>query len=262
MSGELVGERNVPAVRSTIATAFLWIVFGPFGVFCLAWVCIYVARGEYLSAVVALGSAVFTLGLVVMLAFVALRKVQPRVQPQDDGILVRPDRRVDALLMASTFGGFVAMACYAIFAPLDMVVIRVPRGMTRNYFVFACAAAGFGRCLQFAADHQSTWDQLCPPHRWGARVGKHRSLSVRAFLGRDRRCGGQSPERPPRYWNDLHRYRGRGDPNSSTLTGTHQTGTHYGGGCGSSGSIPKTVGNSTDGRAAERLETESTGGAR
>ena len=57
-------------MRSTIATAFLWIVFGPFGVFCLAWACIYVTRGEYLSAVVALGSAVFTLGLVVMLAFV------------------------------------------------------------------------------------------------------------------------------------------------------------------------------------------------
>lgn len=127
-------------MRSTIATAFLWVVFGPFGVFCLAWACIYVTRGEYLSVVVALGSAVFTLGLVVMLAFVALRKVQPRVRPQDDGILVRPDRRVDALLMGSTFGGFVAMACYAIFAPLDMIVIRVPRGDER-YFVFACAAA-------------------------------------------------------------------------------------------------------------------------
>jgi hypothetical protein len=127
-------------VRSTIATAFLWIVFGPFGVFCLAWACIYVTRGEYLSALVALGSAVFTLGLVVMLAVVALRKVEPRVQREAGGLLVRPDRRVDYLLVASTFGGFVAMACYAIFAPLGMIAIRVPRNDER-YFVFTCAAA-------------------------------------------------------------------------------------------------------------------------
>ncbi|MFG1931428.1 hypothetical protein ACGFK1_12340 [Mycobacterium sp. NPDC048908] len=41
--------------------------------------------------------------------------------------------------MASTFGAFGAMACYAMFAPLDMVVIRMPRDDER-YFVFACAA--------------------------------------------------------------------------------------------------------------------------
>ena len=127
-------------MRSLAATTFLWIVFGPFGVFCLAWACIYLARGEYLSAVVALGSAVFTLGLVVMLATVASRRVKPRVQLEDGGIMVRPDRRVDALLLASTFGGFIAMACYAIFAPLDMIAIRAPRDDER-YFVLACAAA-------------------------------------------------------------------------------------------------------------------------
>lgn len=123
-----------------MATVFLWILFGPFGFFCLAWACIYVARGEFLSAVVALGFAVFALGLVLMLAIIASRKVKPRVQRDDGGILVRPDRRVDALLMASTFGVFIAMALYAIFAPLDMIAVRVPRG-DEGYFVFACAAA-------------------------------------------------------------------------------------------------------------------------
>jgi hypothetical protein len=75
-----------------------------------------------------------------MLAIVALRKVKPRVRREDDGILVRPDRRVDNLLMASSFGAFLGMACYAVFAPLDMIAIRVPRNDVR-YFVFACAAA-------------------------------------------------------------------------------------------------------------------------
>jgi hypothetical protein len=130
----------VRAVKSSTATAFLWIVFGPFGVFCLAWAFIYLARGEYLSAVVALGFAFFTLGLVVMLAIIASRKVKPRVKREDGGIIVRPDRRVDNLLMASTFGAFLGMALYAIFTPLDMIAIPVPRDDER-YFVFACAAA-------------------------------------------------------------------------------------------------------------------------
>jgi hypothetical protein len=130
----------VRAVKSSLATAYLWILFGPLGVFCLIWGCIYIVRGEYLSAVVALGFAFFTLGLILMLAVVASRKVKPRIQRQDDGIMVRPDRRVDNLLMASTFGAFLGMACYAVFAPLDMIAIRVPRNDVR-YFVFACAAA-------------------------------------------------------------------------------------------------------------------------
>jgi hypothetical protein len=127
-------------VKSSLATAYLWILFGPLGIFCLIWAFVYIARGEYLSAVVALGFAVFTLGLILMLAVVALRKVKPRIQRESDGIMVRPDRRVDTLLMASTFGAFLGMACYAVFAPLDMIAIRVPRNDVR-YFVFACAAA-------------------------------------------------------------------------------------------------------------------------
>jgi hypothetical protein len=130
----------VRAVKSSLATAYLWILFGPLGVFCVVWACIYIARGEYLSAVVALGFAFFTLGLILMLAVIASRKVKPRIQREDDGIMVRPDRRVDNLLMASTFGAFLGMACYAVFAPLDMIAIRVPRNDVR-YFVFACAAA-------------------------------------------------------------------------------------------------------------------------
>ena len=127
-------------MRTSVASAFLCFVFAPFGVFCTAWTFIFVSRGEYLSAVVALGFAFLTLGLVLMLAIVASRKVQPRVRREEGGIMVRPDRRVDNLLMASTFGGFLAMAFYAIFAPLDMIAIRVQRNDER-YFVFACAAA-------------------------------------------------------------------------------------------------------------------------
>jgi hypothetical protein len=126
-------------MRSPVAIAFLCIVFGPFGVFCGAWAFIFVARAEYLSAVVALGFAVFTLGLVAMMLIVASRKVTPRVTRDEAGVMVRPDQKVDALLMASSFGGFLAMAIYAVFTPLDMLDISVPRNDER-YFVFVCAA--------------------------------------------------------------------------------------------------------------------------
>lgn len=127
-------------MRSVFATVFLWILLGPFGVFCLAWASIYTARAEFPSAVVALGFAVFSIGFLSMLAVIASGKVKPRVEREDGGITVRPDRRVDNLLMASTFGAFGAMACYAVFAPLGMIAIRTPRN-DQSYFVFACAAA-------------------------------------------------------------------------------------------------------------------------
>ncbi|WP_193046377.1 hypothetical protein [Mycolicibacterium baixiangningiae] len=129
-------------MKSPIAVAFLCIVFAPFGIFCLTWTLRFVMRGEYLSAVVALGFAVFTLGLVAMLLSVASRKVAPRVTYDDGAVMVRPDKKVDGSLMASTVGAYVAMAVYAVFAPLAMLDVDVPSGNQR-YFVFICAAGLF-----------------------------------------------------------------------------------------------------------------------
>lgn len=129
-------------MKSPIAVAFLCIVFAPFGIFCLTWTFRFVVRGEYLSAVVALGFAVFTLGLVAMLMSVASRKVAPRVTFGEGAVVVRPDKKVDGSLMASTVGAFVAMTVYAVFAPLAKLDIVVPSGNQR-YFVFICAAGVF-----------------------------------------------------------------------------------------------------------------------
>ncbi|MBO0680139.1 hypothetical protein JRC04_21950 [Mycolicibacterium sp. S2-37] len=126
-------------MKTSIAAVFLCVVFGPFGLFCLAWTVIFIARGELLSALVALGFALFTCGLVAMLLVVATRRVTPRVASHDDATLIRPDRRVDALLTAATCGAFLGMACYAVFAPLDMLEIEVASGNQR-YFVVVCAA--------------------------------------------------------------------------------------------------------------------------
>ncbi|MDT5185023.1 MAG: hypothetical protein QOJ20_130 [Mycobacterium sp.] len=126
-------------MRSPVAIAFLSVLFGVVGALCIAWAFVTLTSGEYLSTVVVTGFAVFAFGMIAMMAIVAMGRVTPRVTCDDAGITMRPDRRVDGLLTASTIGAFLAMAVYAVFAPLGMLDIPVPRGDQR-YFVFACAA--------------------------------------------------------------------------------------------------------------------------
>jgi hypothetical protein len=96
-------------MKSSIATAFLSLVFGPFGIFCLAWAFIYSARGELLSAVVALSAAASLLSFVAMLGLVASRKVIPRVAAGPEGSEI-------------------------------MIAIEAP-GKDERYFVIACGIA-------------------------------------------------------------------------------------------------------------------------
>ena len=127
-------------MKNSFVIAFLSIVVAPFGLFCLAYVFIFLGRADFLSAMVALGAAVFALGFVAMLATVFSGKVTPRVERDEAGLLIRPDRKVDTLLMVSTCGGFLAMALYAVLTPLDLLAIRAPRG-NDQYFVIFCAIA-------------------------------------------------------------------------------------------------------------------------
>lgn len=126
-------------MRSSTAAVFLGIVCGPFGLFCLAWAVIFAGRAQYLSAVVALGTGLFLLGFIAMLVLVAIRNVAPRVSSDASGTTFRPDRTVDRLLMAASVAAFVTMALYAVFAPLDMLDIRPPRGYGR-FLLFSCLA--------------------------------------------------------------------------------------------------------------------------
>lgn len=121
------------------AIVFLSVVLGAFGTLGSVWVFVSLTRGAYLSAVVALGSVGFAFGMIAMLAIVASRKVAPRVTRDEAGTLMRPDRRVDQLLMASNFALYSAMLLYTIFMPLDMLDIPLPRG-NGQYIVFVCGA--------------------------------------------------------------------------------------------------------------------------
>lgn len=125
-------------MKSSVAAAFLCLIFGPFGAFCVVWTFLFAGRAEWLSAAVALGFAVFALGIVAMLVVVASGRVSPRVTCRDGVTTVRPDPRIDRCLMASTIGVFIAMGVYAVFAPLNMLDIPTPRG-DQKYYVAMCA---------------------------------------------------------------------------------------------------------------------------
>lgn len=120
------------------ATAVLCTIFAPFGAFCLVWSMIFLLRSDYLSAVVAMGAASFSLGLVAMLVLVVFGRVTPRISNDDAGATIRPDMRVDCLLLIATTGAFVAMACYAISAPQGWLSIPVAHRDDR-YYVLVCA---------------------------------------------------------------------------------------------------------------------------
>lgn len=126
-------------MRSVIAVAFLSLVLGVFGILAATWAVRSVGRAEYLSAIVALGAAVFSFGMIAMLILVASRNVAPRVVGNESGVLVRPDRRVDGLLTTATFAGFVTMALYTIFTPLGRLNIVAPQG-NAQYLLVVCAA--------------------------------------------------------------------------------------------------------------------------
>lgn len=128
----------MPTVKSSVAVAFLSVVLGAFGLLSAAWVFVSLSRTAYLTAIVALGGAVFSFAMIAMLLTVASRRVLPRAEWDRGGLTFRPDRRVDTLLVVSSLAGFLAMALYAIFAPLGMLDIRAPSG-NNQYIVIACA---------------------------------------------------------------------------------------------------------------------------
>ncbi|MGW0159595.1 hypothetical protein ACWDUN_09775 [Mycobacterium sp. NPDC003323] len=127
-------------MKTTIAKIFLLLLFAPLGVFCLVWTALYLSRAELASAIVSFGFGSFTLGLVALLIVIARRAVRPRAAIDRGGLLIRPDVRVDGLLVGATAGAFLAMLTYAVCAPMGLIKIAVPRD-DEKYYVIACVVA-------------------------------------------------------------------------------------------------------------------------
>ena len=109
------------------STAILtWLLLGSIGTLAAIVTVRCLVRGEYPSALVALGGSAFCFGLVTPLAKVVRRKQAPSVEVDATGTIFRPDRGIDIPMQVSLVGGIGASVLIAVLAPLDKLAIPVP----------------------------------------------------------------------------------------------------------------------------------------
>jgi hypothetical protein len=113
-----------------LPTAILaWLFFGAIGTAAAFLTVRCLVRGEYPSAVVALGGSAFCYGLITPLAKVVRGKQAPYVEVDDAGTTFRPDRGIDIPVQVSLVGAVVASALIAVLAPFGKLAIPVPPAM-------------------------------------------------------------------------------------------------------------------------------------
>lgn len=100
--------------------------FGTFGVFSAVWTVVFLVRGQFFDAVVALGVSVFCLAFILPLRKVLTRNVTTVGEFDREGTTFRPDRGVDTPAQVSLLGLVVASAFTAILVPLGRFGIPVP----------------------------------------------------------------------------------------------------------------------------------------
>ncbi|KUI09928.1 hypothetical protein AU190_05815 [Mycolicibacterium acapulense] len=115
------------------------LLFGPVGVIGAVWAVVNVVRGEYLTAVVSLGFAMFCLGLIIPFAKAVPGNLAPSGEFDYQGTTIRPDRGVDIPIQISLLGLTVASGLFAILEPTGLLDIPVPEQM-RLYIQFVSAA--------------------------------------------------------------------------------------------------------------------------
>ena len=114
---------------SSILCGLFFGSFGSFGVFGTAWTVLFIVRGEFLNAVVALGVSAFCFGFIIPFLTIVPGNVAPRAEVDDGGTTFWPDRSVDIPIQISLVGAVIARAIYMIFAPPGMVTIPIPPAM-------------------------------------------------------------------------------------------------------------------------------------
>lgn len=146
------------------ALSFLILVLGAAGMLGSAWAFICLDRGQYLTAVVVSGAVIFSFGMVAMLSRLTARNVTVRTGLVGGATVFRPDRTVDICLMTATVAMWAAMVLYAVFAPLDMVELPLPRG-DRKFLIgvaIAGALAGLPSLRQIFVKASMSYLRLAP----------------------------------------------------------------------------------------------------
>jgi hypothetical protein len=116
------------SARLNLALAFVLFMGG--GVYIAGWAVLWLTRGSYLTAVIALGAAVLSLNFAFHMAYVMSSAPRPRSESGAEGTVIRPQKIVDLVFGVGFIAGVSAAALYLIFAPFGMVVY-VPSGVLR-----------------------------------------------------------------------------------------------------------------------------------
>lgn len=106
---------------------FLVAFFGGAGVFITAWAAIWLARGSFLTGIVALGFALLSFGFSFQMGYVFAAAPRPRTHWGTDGTVVRTSRSVDMVFGVSHVAGFCTAALYLAFAPFNVIDWEPPR---------------------------------------------------------------------------------------------------------------------------------------
>lgn len=131
-------------VKNFLVVAFFFSVLDGLAIVAIWWAVVSFAHGEYLTVVVVTGFAFAFLCLTASLVLVMRRKVRPLADVGDRGTTIRPDHIVGGLVKWGTVTAYLALATFAIFAPLGKIDIPLPPGNRQYILIVAFAGTIWG----------------------------------------------------------------------------------------------------------------------
>jgi hypothetical protein len=134
----------VSTVKKFLVVAFFFSVLDGLAIVAIWWAIVSFAHGEYLTVVVVTGFAFAFLCLTASLVLVMRQKVRPVANVSDHGTTIRPDRIVGGLVKWGTVGAYLALATFAVFAPMGKIDIPLPPGNRQYIIIVAFAGAIWG----------------------------------------------------------------------------------------------------------------------
>jgi hypothetical protein len=102
------------------------VVFGALGTLCVVLAVLSIGRGQFPTAVVAIGGCSFCFGMIFPFTKIVPGNVTPRGAFDDSGTTIRPDRGIDIPAQLSLAGAVVAAALIVVLVPLGRLDIPVP----------------------------------------------------------------------------------------------------------------------------------------
>ena len=124
--GPRQGGRELKGLR-----VFAIAVLSSAALFCAVWAVVTLLRGHYLTTFVAVVGAVFALAP--LRIWILMPHVVARGSVGAAGTVIRPDRRVDALMLVCLVAGTVGMGCFGVFGMMGKLDIPLPSEIARHY---------------------------------------------------------------------------------------------------------------------------------